>query len=124
MIAPDLLGYGDTSKPTEVAAYDNTIMAKHVIEILTVENASNVIGVAHDWGSTFLSTIARMFPTHFKLFIFITLGYWASQGPYTTSNIVALDEEYKKAIGRPIHGYWHFFNDPDAVSVIENGNVS
>lgn len=81
MIAPDLLGYGDTSKPTEVAAYDNTIMAKHVIEILTVENASNVIGVAHDWGSTFLSTIARMFPTHFKLIHIHNRGLLGFTGP-------------------------------------------
>jgi soluble epoxide hydrolase / lipid-phosphate phosphatase len=51
-IAPDLLGYGDTSKPTEVSAYDNTVMAKHVIEILDHEKLPIVVGIGHDVGDS------------------------------------------------------------------------
>lgn len=121
MIAPDLLGYGDTSKPTDIAAYDNTIMAKHIIEILDQERVSTVVGIGHDWGSLFLATIARTYPERFSLLAFLAVGYVASQAALT--NIDAVNDQARKAIGRPIYGYWYFNNKPEAASILENAEV-
>jgi soluble epoxide hydrolase/lipid-phosphate phosphatase len=121
MIAPDLLGYGDTSKPTEVSAYDGTVMAKHIIELLDHEKLPVVVGIGHDWGSIFLSTIARMFPQRFDRLVFLAVGYWATQLPFT--DIDAVNEEATKMIGRPLFGYWHFFNKPEAAKILENADV-
>ena len=49
IIAPDLLGFGDTSKPTDLGMYKTKDMANDIVEILTSENVGKVVGVAHDW---------------------------------------------------------------------------
>ena len=48
-IIPDLLGYGDTDKPKEYEAYDNTIMARHIMDVLDHEGLEKVVGIGHDW---------------------------------------------------------------------------
>jgi pimeloyl-ACP methyl ester carboxylesterase len=49
VLAPDLLGYGDSDKPTDVEAYSFKRMADHIIELLEGEGLERVIGVGHDW---------------------------------------------------------------------------
>ena len=49
VLAPDLLGYGDTDSPVEVEAYSQKKMSDHIAEILTKEGIEKVIGVGHDW---------------------------------------------------------------------------
>ena len=49
VLAPDLLGYGDTDKPEELEAYSMKRMSNHVAEILQKEGLQKVIGVGHDW---------------------------------------------------------------------------
>lgn len=49
IIAPDLLGFGETSKPTELEMYRGEEMAKDIVEILMSEGVGMVVGVAHDW---------------------------------------------------------------------------
>jgi soluble epoxide hydrolase / lipid-phosphate phosphatase len=49
VIAPDLLGYGDTDKPTDIPSYSFARMASHIVEIVKQEGLDKVIGVGHDW---------------------------------------------------------------------------
>ena len=49
VIAPDLLGYGGTSKPTELKPYNGTAMATHCIRILDIEGIQKAVVVSHDW---------------------------------------------------------------------------
>lgn len=49
VVAPDLLGYGATSKPTAVEEYTQEKISGHVVEILQHEGISGVVGVGHDW---------------------------------------------------------------------------
>ncbi|KAL9121425.1 MAG: hypothetical protein Q9187_002017 [Circinaria calcarea] len=49
LIAPDLLGYGDTDKPNDVGAYRMKAMSGHMIELLDIESIQCCIAVAHDW---------------------------------------------------------------------------
>ena len=48
IIAPDLLGYGETSKPAAVGEYALSKISGHVAEILKHEKVTSVIGVGHD----------------------------------------------------------------------------
>ncbi|MCJ1315864.1 hypothetical protein MMC15_001184, partial [Xylographa vitiligo] len=48
ILAPDLLGYGDTDKPVEVEKYSFKNMCEHVAGILKKEKPGKVIGVGHD----------------------------------------------------------------------------
>ena len=50
VLAPDMLGYGDTDKPEELEAYKLKRMCAHVVEILEHEGLKGkIIGVGHDW---------------------------------------------------------------------------
>jgi soluble epoxide hydrolase/lipid-phosphate phosphatase len=49
IIAPDLLGYGDTDKSLDFQLYSGKGMAQDVKDILVHENIAKVIGVGHDW---------------------------------------------------------------------------
>ena len=49
VVAPDLLGYGDTDKPEELEAHAMKKMSGHVAELLQKVGLQKVIGVAHDW---------------------------------------------------------------------------
>jgi pimeloyl-ACP methyl ester carboxylesterase len=51
VLAPDLLGYGGTDKPTDVAAYTKGLMAADIIATMDKEGVANtkVYAVGHDW---------------------------------------------------------------------------
>lgn len=49
MIVPDMLGYGGTSKPTEVEAYFGSGMSRDVVEIMNTEGVQEAIAIGHDW---------------------------------------------------------------------------
>lgn len=49
VLAPDLLGYGDTDKPAELEAYRLKRISGHIVEILDREGLGRVVGVGHDW---------------------------------------------------------------------------
>ena len=49
VLAPDLLGYGDTDSPAHLEAYSFRRMSDHLAEILAIEGIEKVIGVGHDW---------------------------------------------------------------------------
>jgi pimeloyl-ACP methyl ester carboxylesterase len=53
VIAPDLLGYGGTDKPTDIAAYAKSLMAADIISIMDEELNGyvdeKVYAVGHDW---------------------------------------------------------------------------
>jgi soluble epoxide hydrolase/lipid-phosphate phosphatase len=49
ILAPDLLGFGETSKPTELEMYKGKDMANDIVEIMVSEGIEVAIGVAHDW---------------------------------------------------------------------------
>jgi soluble epoxide hydrolase/lipid-phosphate phosphatase len=121
VIAPDFLGYGDTSAPSDVAAYDHTKIAKQIAEILDAEKISTVIAIGHDWGAGFLSVFARMFTKRISLLIFICVGYGNSHEIMTDMN--RLDAQLKQLFGRELFGYWQFHNKPEAASILDNADV-
>lgn len=49
VLAPDLLGYGGTDKPTEMEAYTTEKMSQEIVTVLDAEGVDRVVGVAHDW---------------------------------------------------------------------------
>jgi soluble epoxide hydrolase/lipid-phosphate phosphatase len=49
VLAPDLLGFGKTSKPMELEMYKGEDMARDIVEIMVFEGVGVVVGVAHDW---------------------------------------------------------------------------
>lgn len=49
IIAPDMLGYGATDKPTDPAVFVWSLVVKDIVEILDAEKLDKVIAIGHDW---------------------------------------------------------------------------
>lgn len=49
ILAPDMLGYGGTDKPTDAEAYAYKLVAKDVIDLIDAEGIERVILISHDW---------------------------------------------------------------------------
>ncbi|TVY65715.1 Bifunctional epoxide hydrolase, partial [Lachnellula suecica] len=117
ILAPDLLGYGLSSKPLEVKKYLGSAMSADIIAILTREGltSGNVVGIAHDWGTSLLSQLAFRYPSYFKQFVFISVPY---QPPGRGMDIEKVNAMTKKQIGYENFGYWLFFTHPEAGKLI------
>lgn len=49
LVVPDMLGYGGSSKPTDLTLHKPSLMVKDLIELLDCEKISKVIAIGHDW---------------------------------------------------------------------------
>ncbi|KAI8633280.1 alpha/beta-hydrolase [Xylariaceae sp. FL1651] len=115
IVAPDLLGYGDSSKPTSLEAHRFKNIAGHITEILDAESLQNVVGVGHDWGSELLSRLAVWHPDRFTKFAFLSVGY---DPPGIFLDFDALNALSSKTFGYMQYGYWYFFNSYNAAGLI------
>jgi len=69
-IAPDLLGYGGTSKPTDVKEYSKLKICQALVELLEHENIhQKIVVVGHDWGSALTFRFVQYFPEKVKCWI-------------------------------------------------------
>ncbi|KAF7311282.1 Esterase/Lipase [Mycena kentingensis (nom. inval.)] len=75
IVAPDLLGYGGTDKPTDPKVYIGTGLAQDVVDILDAEKVESVIAVGHDWGSRIVSRMANYHPERLVACAFYGIGY-------------------------------------------------
>ncbi|KAF2972302.1 hypothetical protein GQX73_g1321 [Xylaria multiplex] len=112
IIAPDLLGYGDSSKPADPDAYRMKSMALHMAELLDIENVSRCVAVGHDWGSALLSRLATWIPDRLLGIVLISVGYIA---PPTVWDIDAINSRTESLFGYPTNGYWTWHNTQEAI---------
>ncbi|RFU29845.1 hypothetical protein B7463_g6489, partial [Scytalidium lignicola] len=107
VLAPDLLGYGGSSKPNNPAAYIGRKMASDIIGILDHENITEqVIGISHDWGTYLLSQLAVYYGSRFRKYVFISSPY---SPPGREVNVPAINQQMKSLLGYETMGYWLFF---------------
>ncbi|KAG4420888.1 hypothetical protein IFR04_005972 [Cadophora malorum] len=125
IIAPDLLGYGGSSKPLDVKAYMGKDMAKDVYELLKSEGIEeNVFGVAHDWGSFILSRLANYYPQLFSKLAFLDVGYVSPGHGMTEEMVTFVDKSIKEAMGFEVFGYFRFFNEDGAADLLDKNAKS
>ncbi|KAJ6593070.1 Alpha/Beta hydrolase protein [Mycena capillaripes] len=116
VLAPDLLGYGGTDKPTDVAMYAKSLMSADIISIMDKETInSTVYAIGHDWGCALTSGLATFYPSRFAGFAFLALGYLT---PNPEFEINSFYEGFKAIAGHECFGYWHFFKEDGADKII------
>ncbi|KAL8833509.1 MAG: hypothetical protein Q9170_004226 [Blastenia crenularia] len=115
VIAPDLLGYGGTDKPSEPEAYRLKRMSDDIAGILDQHQIERVFAVGHDWGSFLLSRMANYHPERILAYAFLDVGYSPPNGKF---NVDDINNATERKIGYPIFGYWYFFNAPDAADIM------
>ncbi|QKD60334.2 Alpha/Beta hydrolase protein [Fusarium oxysporum Fo47] len=94
IIAPDLLGFGETSRPTGLEMYKGEDMARDIVEILMSEGVGMMVGVAHDWGCFLLSRLANYHPERFSAYAYIDHGYMAPGRSLTTAASESVESLY------------------------------
>ena len=114
VLAPDLLGFGDSDRPVDYHAYRLKTISKDLNEVVGQEVSGPVVGVGHDWGSGVLSAFAVYYPSRFSKLAFPSAGY--SRPVWL--DIDAINAGGLKAYGYTTLGYWYFFNSYDTATVI------
>ncbi|KAF1854452.1 hypothetical protein Lal_00002598 [Lupinus albus] len=119
IIAPDLLGFGETSRPTELEMYKGEDMARDIVEILTSEGVGTFVGVAHDWGCFLLSRLANYHPDRFSAYVYIDHGYMPPGRSLTTAMVQHINRSVEAKLGFSILGYFLLFDDNDAPTLLD-----
>lgn len=116
IIAPDLLGYGDSSKPDALDAYKAKAMAAELIEILDHEGLDRVHAVGHDMGCGLLSRLADYHPHRLASCGFLAVPYTS---PGAGFDLKALNELSSAVLGFERLGYLGFFVSEGAGEVLD-----
>lgn len=80
VIAPDMLGYGDASKPAEIAAYSLPNILGDLIGLLDALSIERAHIVGHDWGGTAAWLLAGNFPNRSLSVTGMTVGAPGGKG--------------------------------------------
>ncbi|KAF8312243.1 alpha/beta-hydrolase [Clavulina sp. PMI_390] len=76
VVLPELLGYGASSKPHDVAEYSRIGMATAMAELLEAENVHKVVVLGHDWGAPIAATFALKYRNISERLILIGAPFW------------------------------------------------
>lgn len=62
VLAPDQRGYGGSSRPDEIAAYDIHALTADLVGLLDDVGADNAVWIGHDWGAPVVWNAALLHP--------------------------------------------------------------
>ncbi|KAK0639807.1 Alpha/Beta hydrolase protein [Cercophora newfieldiana] len=122
VIAPDLLGYGDTDKPEEEGPYQMHCMVPQIYELVTKAiGIDKVIGVGHDLGSPLLSHIYVHHKPLFSGLVFIAVGFTLVTARFDPDFLIATSTQL---LGYPTAGYTRLFVSPDGASLLDTHSLA
>jgi soluble epoxide hydrolase/lipid-phosphate phosphatase len=115
-LAPDLLGYGASSKPINAEAYNSEGLSQDVADIMTAENVEKAVFIGHDWGSYLAGRFANWQPSRISGLVLTSVSYRASgKLDLATSNA-----QMKAAFGYEPFGYWEWIASREAPQLLES----
>ncbi|KAE9973454.1 hypothetical protein BLS_003603 [Venturia inaequalis] len=118
IIAPDLLGYGGTSKPANARTYNSKGMTTDLIEIIDHEKIQKIISIGHDWGAFLAGRMWLWHPKRVVAVVLLNVAYTPpSNEPF---NLTKSNEILKKLTGLPRLSYWEPFISDYGVKLLED----
>ncbi|TEA22129.1 Bifunctional epoxide hydrolase 2 [Colletotrichum sidae] len=112
VLAQDNLGFGDSSKPTDPAAYSWDLMTGDIIQILDAERLPAVIAIGHDWGSGLSQRLYNFHPSRVAGLALLQVPYSPPTGQdFDYDGMTAL---LRQLFGHECFGYWLFFGAADS----------
>jgi pimeloyl-ACP methyl ester carboxylesterase len=122
VIACDLLGFGQSSKPTDPSSYRLKPVAQELNQLLDAVNVHKVVGVGHDIGSTLLSRFAAYHPDRFTGLVFLAVGPPKLGTPF---DLDLINNMTKQAMGFELLGYINWLSTcEDAQAKLEKNSAS
>ncbi|KAL7760933.1 hypothetical protein ACKLNR_007468 [Fusarium oxysporum f. sp. zingiberi] len=116
VVALDLLGYGESSKPTDVNAYRLKPMSDEVIELLDHLDLKTVVGIGHDFGATLLSRMAAYHPSRWEALVFLAVGPPRLGTPFDVDMINTMTKQF---LGYEMLGYIPWLADYRSQEILE-----
>lgn len=121
VVAPDLLGFGESSKPSDASEYRLRAMSDDLVGLLDDHLAlgkTEVVGVGHDLGAMLLSRIAVYHPRCLSKLVYIAVGPAKMGSPFDVQQI---NDMTKKMLGYEVIGYipWIAGDDTGAQQELE-----
>ena len=120
ILACDLLGAGQSSKPTDAAAYKLKSTSDELAELLDALRLPNVIGVGHDVGATLLSRMATYHADRFSALVFLAVGPPKLGTPF---DLDMINNMTRQALGFELLGYINWLSE-DAQATLEQNDES
>lgn len=123
ILAPDLLGYGGTDRPSDPDSYRHKLIVADLVEILDHHNIKSPINaVAHDFGVPILTRLEFYHPNRILSMAFLTVG---CSGLCQTFDLKAVNSMTKQMLGYEGYGYIQFLSqDPEAARLLATHHVS
>lgn len=75
VVAPDMRGYGGSSKPVAVESYDMASLIGDVIGIIDAFEADTAILIGHDWGAPICWNTATLYPERITAIANLSVPY-------------------------------------------------
>ncbi|KAF4448507.1 hypothetical protein F53441_8093 [Fusarium austroafricanum] len=116
VVVPDLLGYGESSKPSDVNAYRLKAMSDEVIELVDHLNLKTMSGVGHDFGATLLSRMVAYYPSRWESLIFLAVGPPKLGTPFDVEMINTMTKQF---LGYEMLGYIPWLADFESQATLE-----
>ncbi|KAF5232679.1 hypothetical protein FANTH_12885 [Fusarium anthophilum] len=116
VVALDLLGYGESSKPTDVNAYRLKPMSDEVIELLDHLNLKTIVGIGHDFGATLLSRMAAYHPSRWEALVFLAVGPPKLGTPFDVDMINTMTKQF---LGYEMLGYIPWLAEYSSQEILE-----
>ncbi|KAF9782169.1 Alpha/Beta hydrolase protein [Thelephora terrestris] len=115
IIAPDMLGYGQSDKPTAIADYTTKKLADDLAALLDAVGVSTVVAIGHDWGSVVVNRFTLWHPDRVIAVAHLSVAFFPRSTEYRSlESVVARNpvgwsyqlyfasEEANEEIGRNI----------------------
>ncbi|KAH9918177.1 alpha/beta-hydrolase [Epithele typhae] len=115
IVAPDLLGHGGSSRPSDLASYVPSKATADLVDILDHLNAQKVIAVGHDWGSILVARLAQYFPGRTVATVFLGGGYCPPMPDFDLQVTLQKQQELAKT---EMFAYWLFLGDTRAEAIV------
>ncbi|KIM46450.1 hypothetical protein M413DRAFT_441542 [Hebeloma cylindrosporum] len=110
VIAPDMLGYGGTSKPVDAAEYSTKKLCADLAALLDFLGVQRAVLIGHDWGAFTVGRFALWHPDRLLALVMMSVPYTPPSRQY-----IPVEEVARRA---PNLGYQVYFAAPRSSSEI------
>jgi len=118
IVLPELLGYGETDKPTNVEAYAFKALCSQIAGILDAEGVQKVIGLGHDFGAPLIARFSQFYPDRVTGLVLGGASYSPpSPKPLDVDAVLAA---VVPALGYENIGYFKFFASEHAPKELDD----
>ncbi|KAH8830278.1 Alpha/Beta hydrolase protein [Flagelloscypha sp. PMI_526] len=111
VLVPDMLGYGETDKPSDLSKYTTKSLTADLAALLDAVGVEKAVIIGHDWGSFIAGRFALWQPSRLKLLVMMSVPFTPPSMKFSSMETVV-----QRA---PNFGYQLWFSRPESTAAIE-----